>query len=140
MLPEQKRAWFVVVIIVIALAGVAAVVPFAGVRAWPAVGLFSLVGLAPFLFRPKLKPGEVASDERDQKILLGATLGGFAASHTWFVLACMAPWFFCVFRGEKAISIQVLPVIVISDIVVWLLTRAVSTLVLYRREGANGAH
>ncbi len=137
MLPEQKRAWFVVGLFLVAVAAIAALVPFAGVHAWGAIGLFGFAGLTPLLFRAKLRPGEVASDERDEVILRAATLGGFGMSHTWFVLASMAVWFACMLRKQKMVSIEVLPFIVIVGTVVFFVIRAVAILLLYRREGAD---
>ena len=138
MLPEQKRAWFVVVLFIVAISGVAALVPFAGVHAWGGIGVVGLAGLAPLLFPAKPKPGQVARDERDQMILLKATFGGFALSHTWFILGCMAVWFFCMLREQKACSIEVLPFLVIVGTVVHFVTRAAATLLLYREHGADG--
>ena len=140
MVPEQKRAWFVVLAFVFALVAIAALIPFVGLRAWGAIGIFGVVGISPLLFRPRLQPGEVAKDERDEKILSNATLGGFATSHAWFVLACMGPWFYGMFQGKERISIQILPFIVVVGMVLAFVTRAVVTLVLYRWKGANGTH
>jgi len=138
MLPEQKRAWFVVVVSAVVVGGVAALAPFGGARALGVLGLFGLVGLTPLLFRAKPKPGQVASDERDQEILLKATVGGFATSYLWFVLGCMAVWFFCMWRGQKMVRIDVLPFLVVVGAVALMVTRAVGTLLAYRGHGADG--
>ncbi|MHC5034578.1 MAG: hypothetical protein ACYTFZ_06045 [Planctomycetota bacterium] len=138
MLPEQKWAWFVVVLFLVAIGGVAALVPFAGVHAWGAIGVFGLAGLTPLLFPARPKPGLVVRDERDQLIVAKATLGGFAMSHSWFVLGCMAVWFYCMLSGQRAFSIEVLPFIVILGTVIHFVSRAVATLFLYREHGANG--
>lgn len=138
MLPEQKRAWFVIVVFLAAVAGVIALIPFAGIRAWSALGVFGLAGLTPLLFRGGRESGEVASDERDEMILKRATLMGFGASYVWFVLGCMGAWAYSMLRGRQTIRIDVLPFVVVFGLIVCFVTRAAGILYLYREHGADG--
>ena len=89
MVPEQKRAWFLLAVVAVALLVGVALIPLAGVGAWGGLGILGLVGFTPLLFRKKRGPGEVAVDERDKMILEKATLRGGMTSYLWFVLACM---------------------------------------------------
>ena len=135
---EQKRAWFVVGVFAVVLAGVLVVVPFAGWGAFGVTGLLGFWGLTPLLFRKKRYPGQVATDERDRMILEKATLGGGMTSYLWFVLACMVLWFIHMYQGKKTISIHVLPFIVLGGAAALMVVRAVATLILYGREGRRG--
>jgi hypothetical protein len=138
MRPEQKRAWADVVVFAVAVAAVLALIPVAGFRAWGAIGIFGFACLTPLLFRTKVEPGHVASDERDQMILLMAQLGGFRISHIWFVLGSMVVWFYCMLQGKKAFSIEAFPFLVIVGTAIHYVVRAMATLLLYREHGADG--
>ena len=77
MVAEQKRAWIIAGIAVVAFAGFLVLIPLVGViLASAAFGVFGLAGLAPLLFRKKSDPAEVSTDERDKMITEKATLGG----------------------------------------------------------------
>ena len=137
MLPEQKRAWCAAVVCVVAVVGFVALFPVRGVQGWSALGLAGLAALTPLLFRARSKRGEVASDERDEMVLERATLAAFATSTVWFALACMGFYFLCMLRGEKEISIEVLPFICIAAVALHFGVRAVCVLHLYREHGAD---
>ena len=144
MVPEQKRAWFVVGVFAVALAIALALLPFAGAGALAATGVFGLWGLTPLLFRKKRDSTEVPFDERDTMIVQKATLVAGMMSYVSFILACMAPWFVYMCRSKDwwyrspTISIHVLPLIVLPGMIVLFVGRAIAILVLYGRE-ANDA-
>ena len=154
MVAEQKRAWFVVGVFAVALAGGLVAAPFAGLGALGASGLLGLWGLIPFLFRKKRDPAQVATDERDRMVLQKAALFGGMMSYLWFVLACMTVWFIHMYQdfirlyqdfgdfanfGQKTISIHVLPVIVMGGAIILMVVTAVAALILYGREAGNAA-
>lgn len=154
MLANQKRAWFVLSVFAVALAGVLVAAPFAGLGALGAFGLLGLWGLIPLLFRKKRDPARVATDERDMMVLQKAALLGGMMSYMWFVSACMVLWFIHMYQdfihlyqdfgdfanfGGKTISIQVLPVIVGGGAITLTVVTAVAALILYGREAGNAA-
>ena len=59
----QKRAVLNLAVAAVALAAVAILIPWLGDRAAGAFGLLGLVGLTPWLFRPR--DGGIEIDERD---------------------------------------------------------------------------
>jgi hypothetical protein len=131
---QQKQAWFVVGVFVLALGVFLILLPVVGTAAWGAFGLFGLVGLVGLVGRKARRAGEVILDERDGVISVKATMGAGIAAFEVCVAACMVPWFIHMFQGKESISIHILPCIVfVSGITFWLV-RAVATLVLYGRE------
>jgi hypothetical protein len=138
MVPEQKRAWFVLAVFALYVLAVLALVPLLGVHAWAAWGVFGLVPLAGLLFPSKRRPGEVAYDERDRMIREKATLAGGMVSYLVFILACIVPWFIYMAQGRREISIQWLPMgVVVPGFIALIVTRSVVTLVLY---GSGAEH
>ncbi len=135
--PEQKQSWFIVTVAAIAVLGIAALAPFVGARAWGALGLFGLAGLAPLLFRSRADSDDVVTDERDEMITRTAATAGFAISYVWFVLGAMVIWFLYRLRGHQALSVDVLPFIVVVGAFVFFVTRAVLILVLYGKHTAD---
>ena len=62
---EQKMAWFVIVVFVLALVSFAILLSFQRVQvAIAGFAVFGLTGLAPLLFRKKANSAEVDIDER----------------------------------------------------------------------------
>ncbi len=140
MVPEQKRAWFVLAVFVVALAGFVGLAVAVGPKlAFAAFGLCGVYGLTPLLFRKRPRPGEVPTDERDRAIAERATAVGGMASYAAFVAACMVPWAVCALRGRRMIDVLALPYVVVAGMVVLFVARAVTVLVLYGREGNHGA-
>jgi hypothetical protein len=100
------------------------------IRASAALGGFGLIGLNGFgVF---IGRGE-KTDERDRSIARNASLGGFAASYSIFVLALMGVWTVAfIFHGRLQVSVHVLPGIVFLGGFTFYLVRAVAVLVGYR--------
>ncbi len=138
MLPEQKRAWFVVGLFVLALTCVAALIPFKGLQAWGGLAVFGLLGLVPLLFHMDRRPGEVGTDERDKAIGRKATLHGGMTSFVVFILASMIPWSVYTHQGKETITIRYLPFITLLGGMVFYVARSVAVLILYGRGKHDG--
>ena len=140
MVPEQKRAWFVVVSFAVVSVGILALAPFAGLgRAWHTIGLCGPLFLVSFLlFRKKRDSTEVVEDERDRMIWRKAWYAGAMSSYVAFVAGCFIPWAVYSIQGRESIEVDALNAILISGAVVLFLVRAVATLVLYRGEASHG--
>ena len=139
MSPEQKQSWCVVAAFAFALVVFLVSIPLIGLKiAFGALGLVGFGGLAPIIFQVKHKAGEIAVDERDKKIAQKATMGGAMLGLNTAFLMCMILWF--VYRAQRkdAISINLLPLIVFAEVIVFWVTRAIAILVLYGRERSHG--
>ena len=136
---EQKQSVLIVLAFAVSVILFLLLIPLAGVK--PALGAFGVVGiggLGPLLFRKKRRPGQVTWDERDQMISRRATLSGAMLSYMTFVAGCMVPWFMRMQTGTEVISIHVLPWIAGAGGIVFFVSRAISLLILYGREGRHG--
>ena len=139
MVPEQKRAWFIIGVFAVAVVCFLLLIPFVGAkRAVGGFGVFGLAGLTPILFRKKRDSNEVAEDERDKAIAEKATLGGGISSYTAVVLVCMITWAVFKNQGKEVIGIGVLPHIVGVALTVLFTVRSITILILYGRERTDG--
>jgi hypothetical protein len=138
MLPEQKRAWYVLAVFAAALVGASVLSYFWGWGGWGGLGLFALAGLSPLIFPKRRRPGEVEFDERDRMIWEKSALSGGMASYLIFIVACMGRWLVGVARGEQTMPILYLPFVVVAGAIALMVTHAIVTLVLYGREGDHG--
>lgn len=126
---EQKRAWLVVITLIVCVVLFAVLMPFLGLAAAPVA--FSLLGLNGF--GVLIGRGE-KEDERDRSIARRATLGGAMASYLTFVLSLMGTWAVVyMLRGDSQISVHALPMIVMLGFVVFISVRAIAVLAYYRR-------
>lgn len=134
MLPQQKEAWFHLILVAICAL-------LYGAAAWwlgymPALGVFGLLGLAGLtpLFYLRRRRGErfCPGDERDKMIALSATAGGFAIFWVTFVVACMTIWWI-VRSHSQTVSVNILPLIVLGGWIIFWISRATFILLLYRR-------
>jgi hypothetical protein len=131
MLPEEKRAVFVLVVIGCSVAAVAVLVPFIGRGAWGGLGFLGLIGLTQWLFRK----GEPKADERDVAISHRAGLIAGAASYLAFFLACFCPLMYCLAVGVKTISSMYLGLVIVIGAVAPMAVRSIAVLALYRQGG-----
>ncbi len=134
-MPRQlKIAWYIVVVSLASFLTVGVLATVLGTaKALPGFALFAFVGLSPFLFREKRRPGEVAFDERDNVINRKAALAGAMASYLWFVLSCMIFWAILRHQGQTTVSINLLPEIVGIGGMILFFSHALATIVLYGR-------
>jgi hypothetical protein len=133
MLPEEKRAVYVLAVIGGSIAVVAALVPFLGPGAWGGLGLLGLIGLTQWLFRK----GEQKPDERDVAISHRAGLIAGVASYLAFFLACFVPLMYCLAVGAKTISSGYLAAILLIGAIALMAVRSIAVLVLYRQGGGD---
>ena len=124
----QKRAWFIVGTCAVAVVCyVVLLVLFNAVVAFAGFGLLGLAGFAPLIRR-----GE-KTDERDRVIARLAAMAAGISSYCTFIAGCMGVWFFMMVKGDGIVSIQVLPNIVVIGGLMFFVSHAVVTLVLYGR-------
>ena len=139
MVRQQKMAWFVIVVFILAFVNFAVLLSFQRAQvAFAGFGVFGFGGLAPLLFRKKAAPEEVDIDERDKAIAKTAALGAAMMSYGAFILTCMLTWEFCRHQGKEVVSIHVLPTIVGIGGMVFFVTWAITIVVLYGRERTDG--
>lgn len=127
---EQKRAWFVLVMVAVACIGFVALGLVFGFRgAWGAFGIFGLAGFAPLIGR-----GEKA-DERDISISRRATLAGGMASYGAFIFGCMGVWFVeFAWHRHDTVSVHLLGTITALGAIVFYAARSLAVLILYGRD------
>jgi hypothetical protein len=127
---QQRWALFNVTIAVITLilffSACSALGPL---RARGLLGLIGFSGFAPLLFRKK--KGEIWGDERDRLIQLRASQIGFGLFWFLFVVGLMSAYAFL--HNTPAISIEVLPMIVLCGWLAFILCQGVTLLLLYRK-------
>ena len=136
MTPQQKHAWFNLIVFTTVLVAYLGLVPFVGTRAaLGAMGLCGFWGLGVVFYRKKR--GMLAFDERDKQIH-GFSLGlAYAVFWVCFVAACMIPWGVFSWYGWESISIEVLPWLVFGGMIVVTVSQSVAILVKYGRSDAG---
>jgi hypothetical protein len=135
MIPEQKRAWFIIIVFAVALSCFLILLPLTNIPiAFSAFGLFGFVGLSNFLFREKREPGEVEYDERDKTIQMKSARAGAMVSYLAMGLACMGIWAFYQHQGKETISIHILPPIFMIGGMFLFVAGAITTVILYGRK------
>jgi hypothetical protein len=90
----------------------------------------------PFLLlvnKRKKKTGTTKFDERDQLILIRATLAAYAVLWLYFVAACIYAWSSA--GPERSISVNVMPMVIVGGISVFLVVQSLATLIQYGRSG-----
>lgn len=89
-----------------------------------------LLWLFLFFFNKKRKRTETAQfDERDQLILIRATLVAYVVLWLYFIAACIYAWVSSV--PERSISVNVMPMVIVGGIVVFLVVQSIATLFQY---------
>ncbi len=132
MLPEEKRAWFIIAMAVLAVTAVLVLIPVVGVRfAWAGLAVYGLGGFAP-LIGGKRRDG-VTTDERDRMIAEKAGLAGGLSSYSWFVLGSMGAWLVFMLRGQESVPVEILPFLVIVGGFIFFTVHSITVVVLYRR-------
>jgi hypothetical protein len=146
--PQQKAAWFVLIVIGVTAALYGAAVPALSwwfhctmaETAGPALGLFGLLGLAglSILFYhplPGRKPrNRVLMDERDSQLYGRAWYAGMACFWLFFVFGGMGVWAYWYFlRGLQwvTVPIAIFPCMIGAGAIVFLLVQSLATLHFY---------
>ena len=68
-------------------------------------------------------------DERDQLILIRATLAGYVVLWLYFIAACTYAWLSA--APGRSISVNVMPMVIVGGIVVFLVVQSSATLIQY---------
>jgi hypothetical protein len=93
-----------------------------------------LLWLFLFFFNKRRKrTGTTEFDERDQLILIRATLAAYVALWLYFIAACIYAWVSV--APEHSISVNVMPMVIVGGIVVFLVVQSIATLFQYGRQG-----
>ena len=135
---QQKKAWCLLLLCVVALTGIVVLWAAVGFRATrPAYMVLALAGLVPWLLRSS--PDTVESDERDQIIALrsfligtGASLGALLLLSGIVALAAPMP------DREATVKLEVLPHVVIAALIFDLMVTSVAMLLSYRQGSGDG--
>ena len=138
---QQKYAWFILALFVIAVGAYFVAMRFIGPL--PALGVGGFIGFAglggPLFFRKKSGQHEPVMDERDKLIKSKAEHHSLLAAYEWYILACMGAWAFNRgWTGEGTVPVVVLPLFVFGGMAVHLLAYAIAVLVGYGREARHG--
>jgi hypothetical protein len=130
---ELKSAWFTLVVISVALLACLVVgIMFGLGPAFAPLGMLGLLGFTPLIFRRR--KGELGCDERDIDVAKKATLVGTMISYLSIVLGGMGIWFVQFYRGVEMISINVLPLLVMTAAITLMLGRSLFIIAQYSRK------
>ena len=72
-------------------------------------------------------------DERDQLILIRATLAAYVVLWLYFIAACIYAWLSA--SPKHTISVNVMPMVIVGGIAVFLVAQSIATLIQYGRSG-----
>jgi hypothetical protein len=86
-----------------------------------------------FFNKSRKRTGTTKFDERDQLILIRATLVAYVVLWLYFIAACIYAWLSS--GSERSISVNVMPMVIVGGIVVFLVVQSLATLIQYGREG-----
>ena len=87
-----------------------------------------------FFFNKNRKTtGKTGFDERDQLILIRATLTAYVVLWLYFIAACIYAWLSV--APERSISVNVMPIVIVGGITVFLVVQSIATLIQYGRSG-----
>ena len=70
-------------------------------------------------------------DERDQFILIRATLVSYVVLWLYFIAACIYAWLTA--APERSISVNVMPMVIVGGIAVFIVVQSIATLIQYGR-------
>jgi hypothetical protein len=100
------------------------------------LGLVSLIAVE-LVFRGRRGPARVTMDERDTAIIKRAKVVAAFVTFLTVLLTWLVPWTIYAGRGDDSVPIDLLPIIGLSQAIVFFTTEAVTTLVLYSRKGSH---
>lgn len=150
--PQQKHAWFNLIVISCALVpGVAGYCilyassdPKAAVAAFAFFGIGGLLGFGPGFYRKRKGSPAVVADERDQDINRKATVVGWGVNWLIWGLFCMVPWFYVAFgvgleqTAEPWIPVLWLPLVYMVMGLLHMAVWSIAVLVLYAKGAGDG--
>ncbi len=86
-----------------------------------------------FFNKSRKRTGTTEFDERDQLILIRATLAAYTVLWLYFIVACIYAWLSA--APERFISVNVMPMVIVGGIAVFLVVQSIATLIQYSRGG-----
>jgi len=86
-----------------------------------------------FFNKSRKRKGTTEFDERDQLILIRATLAAYVVLWLYFIVACIYAWLSA--APERSISVNVMPMVIVGGIAVFLIVQSIATLIQYGRVG-----
>ena len=96
-----------------------------------------LLWLFLFFYNKRSKrTGTTEFDERDQLILIKATMSAYVVLWLYFIAACIYAWLSA--APERSVSVNVMPMVIVGGIVVFLVVQSIATLIQYGRGGKDG--
>ncbi len=85
-----------------------------------------------FLFnKSRKRTGTTKFDERDQLILIRATLAAYVVLWLYFIAACIYAWLSA--APERSVSVNLMPMVIVGGIVMFLVVQSIATLIQYGR-------
>lgn len=134
---QERRAWFVLIVIGVSLALFGALVAVLGFHTFELAvfGLLGLLGFENLVGRRGSGVNRVVLDERDRQIAGAAAAAGFGLFWVVLVAAAMTPFFVLGPGAKITVRTETLTWLVIVGLCVITLVRAVVTIVLYRSGG-----
>ena len=95
-----------------------------------------LLWLFLFFYNKRSKrTGTTEFDERDQLILIKATMSAYVVLWLYFIAACIYAWISD--APERSVSVNVMPMVIVGGIVVFLVVQSIATLIQYGRGGTG---
>ena len=92
-----------------------------------------LLWLFLFFYNKRSKrTGTAGFDERDQLILIKATMSAYVVLWLYFIAACIYAWLSA--APERSVSVNVMPMVIVGGIVVFLVVQSTATLIQYGRK------
>ena len=89
-----------------------------------------------FFNKSRKTTGTTGFDERDQLILIRATLSAYVVLWLYFIAACIYAWLSA--APERSISVNIMPLVIVGGIAVFLIAQSIATLIQYGRGGKDG--
>lgn len=142
--PQQKAAWFILIVFAAMVALYSTAVPILSWRlhrpwtsvAVPMMGVFGLCGLWGFaqVFYRRRRDGKPPLDERDHLLALRAWRAGMVAFWLVFVFGCVGLWGFMRYVcGIERVNlpVEVFPGMVFIALIILTVTQALATLHYY---------
>jgi hypothetical protein len=86
-----------------------------------------------FVNKNRKRKKKTEFDERDQLILIRATMAAYVVLWLYFIAACIYAWLSA--SPERSISVNLMPTVIVVGIAVFLVVQSIATLIQYSRGG-----
>ena len=129
---QEKRAWYILIVLLTAFALYGVMVAFVGFHPG-ARGVFGIMGLAGFAGFIGKKSAII--DERDKEIARKSVQAAFGIFWAVFLICSLAPMFFMDSDAVISVEISAITFLPFPAMVLFLFSQSLTTIVLYRRGG-----